>query len=451
MSKIPEIGTRGSDLALYQTRLIASWLAAKNVATREHIIKTRGDRDQRAFTQLTGDGFFTKELEYALLENKVQFAVHSAKDLPSIMHQALPWKAVGERGSTKDILILKKGAGTRTTRGDILLPPGFRIGTSSPRRLAQANLAWPGVEVKTLRGNVPTRAKKIFTDDYDGVILAKAGVDRLKLTGELRDLGAEIIELDWVTAPTQGILAVQARDDHEESLELIASSELSYIANAEKSVLTMLGGGCHLPVGVKIESNARGYRIDFFYEDGQGPIQGSFDCERLGDGLRATFDRVLRVSAKSPRVWLTAPLYQQGRLASVANAQDTSVACWPLIAPIPTWSYAEMRRLITDADSICPLIFASPFAAQIFVREIVVLAGDAWLKSRKVYAVGGQTAKPLEEVGVRCEQLPAEASARGLAAQLAKENPHARYILIGSQRSRIPEEFEKQNLECGKF
>ena len=440
-----KIGTRGSDLALYQTRLIASWLEQKKINAREHIIKTRGDKDQRAFTQLTGDGFFTKEIEYALHENSVQLAVHSAKDLPSIMHQKLPWKAVGERASTKDILIIRKGTGTRTTRGNVVLPDGFRIGTSSPRRHAQALHAWPGVILKELRGNVPTRAKKIFTPDYDGVILAKAGVDRLKLSGELRDLGAEIIELDWVTAPTQGVLAVQAREDHLSDLDLLASAELNLIATAEKSVLTMLGGGCHLPLGVHITSTHRGFHVDLFFQDAKGPIHGSFECERLGDGLRGAFDRVLRIPVTGQRIWLTAPLYQHGRLAHLAVEFGHAVGCWPLIAPIPTWSYEVLKNLAGDTSS-SPLIFASPFASQIFVREILALGGEVFLRGRKIYAVGAQTAKPLEEIGMKCEPLPEEASARGLAEQLAAGAPSTEYILIGSERSRITSEFEKLKL-----
>jgi uroporphyrinogen-III synthase len=202
-----------------------------------------------------------------------------------------------------------------------------------------------------------------------------------------------------------------------------------------------------LPLGARVDTTARGYRVEIFFEDEEGPIQGSFDCDRLGDGLRAAFERLLRVPTGGPKVWLTAPLYQHGRLAKIANSYHQAVSTWPLIAPIPTWSFDEIKALVNSADDDRPLIFASPFASQLFVREVLALADEKWIKAKKIFAVGAQTAKPFQEIGVQCAQLPEEASARGLADMLALNASKQEYVLIGSQRSRIPVEFEKRNLK----
>ena len=258
------LGSRGSDLALWQARRVAALIGERlHLECRIEIVKTRGDRIQDvAFTKMEGKGFFTKELQDALLEGRVDLVVHSLKDLPTDEPEGLEIVAVPERAASADLLLGRLGAVQRPPDGTVGLEPGAVLGTSSLRRAAQALDRWPGISVTALRGNVPTRVDKLRRGEYDAILLAAAGLRRLGL-----DLaGLDVAELPpelMLPAPGQGALAIEARRD-DPSTRLLAAlhdADAARLVAAERRLLQLLGGGCHLPLGCLAVPEDGGVRL----------------------------------------------------------------------------------------------------------------------------------------------------------------------------------------------
>jgi hydroxymethylbilane synthase len=263
------IGTRGSDLALWQAHTVQGLLRDQGVGTEITIIKTRGDRiDDVPFSKLEGKGFFTKELEDAQLESRVDFAVHSLKDLTTEEPDGLTLVAMIGREDPREVLLTRPNAvdQDKLLAGDVLpLVEGAKLGTSAARRQAQVRLMRPDVEILDLRGNVPTRVRKLREGLYDAILLARAGIVRLEL--DLDDL--EVIPLnvtDFVPPPAQGMLGIQCRDD--ESLKTTLTHLHCPIDGeavaAERSLLRRLDGGCQLPFGVNIRSDEGQWKLELF-------------------------------------------------------------------------------------------------------------------------------------------------------------------------------------------
>jgi hydroxymethylbilane synthase len=234
------IGSRGSQLALWQARFIASQLAESGVESRIEIIKTTGDRMQTAsLVQAGGKGLFTKEIEEALLAGDIDLAVHSLKDLPTESPEGLTIASIPQRANPFDAV-----SGRRLAE----LPYGARVGTSSPRRAAQLGILRPDLKIEPIRGNVDTRLKKLHADEFDAILLAVAGLQRLGLENEI----AEILSAEQVCpAPGQGALAVQTRlnDPAQAVCARLNHAPTMHAVCAERAVLAGLGGGCQLPVG----------------------------------------------------------------------------------------------------------------------------------------------------------------------------------------------------------
>jgi len=258
------LGTRGSDLALWQARRVAHLVDDRLGFTCEiEIIKTRGDRIQDvAFRKMEGKGFFTKELQDALLENRIDLVVHSLKDLPTDQPDGLEIAAIPERADPADMVLALPGR-LEPTRADPLgLPAGTILGTSSLRRAAQALVCSPEIEVRALRGNVPTRVRKLQDGGYDAILLAAAGVRRLDLdlSGiECRELPPEVM----LPAPGQGALAIETRagDSATRRLAELHDHSIARCVGAERRLLELLGGGCHLPLGCLATEDESGLRL----------------------------------------------------------------------------------------------------------------------------------------------------------------------------------------------
>ena len=206
MAKI-RIGTRGSDLALWQANFVKSELEKLGNEVTITIIKTQGDKIQHlSFDKLEGKGFFTKEIEEALLNGSVDLAVHSHKDLETSQPEGLQITAVSDRENPADILVMKPSAVDLTKQFGI--KEGATIGTSSARRKAMLKAMRPDLKIIDLRGNVPTRIEKLRTQEYDAIVLANAGVSRLKL--DLNDWHVEVLKPEeFIPAPAQGVLGLQ--------------------------------------------------------------------------------------------------------------------------------------------------------------------------------------------------------------------------------------------------
>src|SRR5947208_3103372 len=214
------VGTRGSKLSLVQTDIVLEQLKRKDhkLVVERKIIKTRGDEDQRTpIFSINQKGIFEKEIDQAILEGKIDVAVHSLKDVPVFeVDTKLVIASVPQRGSPSNVLVSKNGERRRD------LKSGSRVGTSSLLRVAQLKRVRPDLQTVPIRGNVDTRLQKVEDGEFDAVILAEAGVLRLGLTGRI----AERLSLDdFMPAPGQGILALIARQDNRKVLELLRSIE----------------------------------------------------------------------------------------------------------------------------------------------------------------------------------------------------------------------------------
>jgi hydroxymethylbilane synthase len=258
------IGSRGSRLALWQAEWVKAALEARDTRTsiEIQIIRTSGDMQKDvSLTVIGGKGVFTKELEEALLDGRIDLAVHSLKDLPTTLPDNLTIAAIPEREDARDALVLRSG-GSDATNSLATLLHGAVVGTSSPRRLAQLKHVRPDVEIKDLRGNVDTRLRKLDAGEYDAVILAAAGLRRLGLENRINTL---LDSDEMLPAVGQGALAVEARTDDRATLEMVAPlNHLSTRAacTAERALLRGLGGGCQLPIAGHARVSDAGLRLD---------------------------------------------------------------------------------------------------------------------------------------------------------------------------------------------
>ncbi|MDG1842169.1 MAG: hydroxymethylbilane synthase [Crocinitomicaceae bacterium] len=246
-----KIGSRGSDLALWQANFTKKALELNGNSVEIIVIKTKGDKIQDiGFDKMEGKGFFTKEIEDALLSNKIDLAVHSHKDLETNQPQGLFIGGVSKREDPSELLLVSKNSFDASKMWNII--ENGKIGTSSARRKSLIYSERKDLQILDLRGNVPTRINKLREGDYDAIILAKAGVLRLKIN--LEDF--HHITLDphkFVPAAAQGALAFQIRDSnkllHNELLKITDTKSAKAIS-LERRILKLFNGGCQVPIGV---------------------------------------------------------------------------------------------------------------------------------------------------------------------------------------------------------
>lgn len=272
-------GTRGSDLALWQTQHVITLLQAAHpdLQLEYEIIKTRGDQILDTPLPLVGGkGIFTAELEAALYQKHIDCAVHSLKDLPTEQPDGLVIGAVPARANPADVLISRQSYTLAT------LPIGAAVGTSSYRRAAQLLHKRPDLQIRDIRGNVDTRIRKSLAtdDDYDAIVLAYAGLERLGHTSVI----TQVLDFEaMLPAPGQGAIAVQMPDDSSllQTLAPIHRTDIALAVTAERSFLAGLGGGCSVPVAAYA-----------YWEDGRFILRGrvcSLDGKRQIE-VRATAD-----------------------------------------------------------------------------------------------------------------------------------------------------------------
>ncbi|PYP01756.1 MAG: hydroxymethylbilane synthase [Gemmatimonadetes bacterium] len=299
MSRALKLGTRGSELALWQAEWVKAALARSGVTAALEIIKTQGDADvDRPLHLLEGKGFFTKEIEQALLDGRIDVAVHSLKDLPTRLPEGLALGAVPARADPAEVLVTR-ATGVASLAG---LDSGVRIGTSSLRRTAQIRYLRADLDIIPLRGNVPTRVRKVQEgrDGLEAALFAKAGLERLGLAGRV---GARLDPLEVMPAPGQGALGLEVRVDDRKVRATLAPLEDAASARAvtaERSLLAALEGGCQAPVAAYCGSGKGGAGSRLFgrvtAQDGSVQITASADVDsadpaatgqRVADLLRA--------------------------------------------------------------------------------------------------------------------------------------------------------------------
>ncbi|HEX3649461.1 MAG TPA: hydroxymethylbilane synthase [Pseudonocardiaceae bacterium] len=258
MKKVLRIGTRGSALALAQTRLMADALEQAGAAVEIVTVTTAGDRSAKPIPEV-GIGVFTSALREALVSDEIDVAVHSYKDLPTAPDPRLVLAAVPVREDARDVLV---------ARDDLTLaelPSGSRVGTGAPRRVAQLNALGLGLTVVPVRGNVDTRLRKVHEGELDAVVLARAGLARL---GRLAEVTETIDPIQMLPAPAQGALAVECRVNDMDTEHLLRSclddAPTRAAVTAERAMLAALEAGCSAPVGALAEV------VDDLFTDADG-------------------------------------------------------------------------------------------------------------------------------------------------------------------------------------
>lgn len=418
------IGTRGSDLALWQARFVAERLETAGHAVAVDVLKTRGDRiDDVPLHQVEGKAFFTAEIEDALRAGRVDIAVHSHKDLPVESPPGLAIAAVPPRGPAGERLVVAEHAWSPEAPF-VPLADGAVVGTSAPRRTEQLRLLRPDLDVQPLRGNVPTRVKRVHERRYDAVLLAAAGLDRLELDlGGLRawDVPQELV----VPAPAQGALAVQTRADDEAVRALCRAlfhdAATAAEIEAERGVLLAAGGGCSLPLGCAVTAEGGGFTARaFLAADHPAPGAPARWVEAVGADPAAAARAV------------------QAQLASgeAGNAGPLSGLALALVGSASGGSRLGARLAVLGARVAHDRVLGFEALECLgLAGELQQLPADAWVAvtsreaarrlaaydfpiGARVAAVGASTASVLREIGIE----PAHIGSGG-AWELARSLP----------------------------
>lgn len=435
------IGSRGSQLALWQARWVAARLLELGVKTDLKIIKTTGDKiTDVPLAKVGSKGLFTKEIEDALLAGEIDLAVHSLKDLPTVLPEGLTLAAIPERESPYDALI-----------GHTLesLPKGARVGTSSLRRSAQLKAARPDLQIESVRGNLDTRLRKLDEGQYDAILLAAAGLRRLGWGERI----AELMDPEMMCpAVGQGALAIETRADGGDAFRACARldhADTRSAVTAERAVLAALGGGCQVPIGAHavVEGTRLRLRSIVIHPDGHTML-----TDVCGDGTEnaaeigaASAERLLAKGAREilahvygqglplagQRVVVTRARKQAGSLAGRLRGLGAAVIELPVIdfVPLafetPEWS-AYQWAIFTLANSV-----------EYFFDRVAAVAGP------RICAIGPATAQALRERGLEPDVVPEEYIAESVVAALAGQGLAGQRILLpraAVARDVIPDE-----------
>ena len=288
-----KLGTRGSRLSLSQTNWVLDELKKTNSSLSFEIekITTQGDTDTRPLFAMEQKGIFEKEIDRAVSEKRVDFAVHSMKDVPSTLDSSLTIACVPKRESVNDVLITNDGFSLDS------IPSGATIGSSSLRRAVQISRKRPDVIVKPIRGNIETRINKVTEKKIDGVVLAKAGISRLGLETKYSELSKD----EFLPSPGQGALAIICRSDDSKTIEMLKKIEDSNSrieVEAERSLSEHIDSGCRFPVGAyaSVKSDSLILKVGVYSMDGKksilieenGTIDNPFELgKKIGNELKS--------------------------------------------------------------------------------------------------------------------------------------------------------------------
>jgi hydroxymethylbilane synthase len=447
------IGSRGSQLALWQARWVQARVEALGESARIEIIKTTGDKiTDVPLAQVGAKGLFTKEIEDALLEGRIDLAVHSLKDLPTEIPPGLVLAAIPAREDPRDAFI-----GSRLAD----LAPGAKVGTSSLRRAAQLRALRPDLQIEPLRGNLDTRLRKLDEGQYQAIVLAAAGLKRLGWEQRITEwLDPEVL----CPAVGQGALAIETRDDGGRAFEIcrrLDDAATRAAVAAERALLAALGGGCQVPIGchATIEDGRLRVRAVVASPNGDrvvrreksGPAE---DAARLGatlarELLSASAREILEsVYGPSPllgvRVVVTRAREQAGDLIGKLRALGAEVAELPTIEICPPEDDAPLDRALAALDTYDWIIFTSANG----VRAFAARGGRRC--SARICAIGPATRKAAEASGLEVALMPAEYVAESLVEAFAGECLAGRRILLpraAVARDVVPNELAKLGAE----
>lgn len=422
------IGTRKSRLAVVQTELVKAKIEAAFPEAEVEIVKlsTRGDELlNRSLTSFGGKGVFTKELEEALLSGEIDLAVHSAKDMPMEFPEGLEIGAVLERGDERDVFVTTTGVKAAD------LAPGSVVGTSSLRRELQIKAINPLVHIKLLRGNVQTRLQKLKDGQYDGILLAAAGLERLEL---LKGDGIYLEYLEpesFLPATGQGILAVEAKTGHmPEVLAAIHCKEAALVLEAERSFLTRIGGSCNAPAASLCRLEAGAVRMQVMYaRDGKHPQYAS--CQKPFKGGNAKLPSLEEMRSLGEQM---ADKVRQGKVYLLgAGPGDMGLLtrkCLTCLrtADVIVYDNLVSGSLLNEAKEDAELIYAGKRASnhhlkqeetnELLVRKALEGKAVARLKGGDpfIFGRGGEEAEELHKAGIEFEIVPGISSSYAAAA-----------------------------------
>lgn len=425
MNKKIIIGTRGSELALWQAKYTQQLLSRHNISSELKIIVTSGDKNQQwenSFDKLEGKNFFTKEIEEALLNKEIDLAVHSFKDVEAVFYEddhPLVIAGLSKRHTPNDVLILLNDCVDK--QYPLHISCGAKIGTSSSRRYAQLHTFRPDVKILPLRGNVPTRINKLKNRQYDGIILAQAGIERLNIS--LDEFYVMPLPLYYfVPAAGQGIIAFQARREDEEILQLIkkiSDTDAEICGKSERKVLQFTGGGCSKPIGVLCEKHLNKFRMYVsFNTDKEQPSVLSIIEDVNADTLINTTQKIIQniqyhlQNPVSKKVFISKQLSEDSYLKKIIQRLK--------------WNIADVTLIKTEAlpandlPSFDWIFFSSKNAVKYFLESY----GKDVLKDKKTGCLSVSTSGYLEAQGISADYTGTENDIQSIAEDFLKKCKH---------------------------
>ena len=427
MAKSLTIGSRGSQLALWQAHHIEACLQALGVETRLEIIKTTGDKiTDVPLAQVGGKGLFTKEIEEALLDGRIDLAVHSLKDLPTVLPDGLAIAAIPERELPFDALV-------GVTLAE--LKQGARVGTSSLRRAAQLKRLRPDLVIENIRGNLDTRLRKLDEGSYDAILLAAAGLRRLGWADRITELLAPDV---MCPAVGQGALAIEtlASSEAYEICRQLDHEPTRVAVTAERALLAALGGGCQVPIGAHAEVADGRVRMRALiaHPDGSDVVslvdEASVEnAAELGQGmalsllegggrefLRAAYGEALPLAGK--RVVVTRASGQASTLSEALRRMGAQVVELPVVAFVPPEEWSGVDTAIAALDRYDWLVFTSANGVRFFFDRAKQNGQAMAAFQAKICAVGPATAVAVENYGLAVHLMPDDFAGEALVEAL---------------------------------
>ena len=456
------MGTRGSDLARTQTGMVARMIEAlTDIPIETIIIKTRGDRIQDVpLDQIDGKGFFTKEIEDALLNNEIDIAVHSLKDLPTQSPPGLTIAAIPEREDPADLLLVREEIFDNSQ--PFGLPQNAIVGTSSRRRALQMQDLRPDIEINDLRGNVPTRIRKLVEGRYDAIVIAHSGYRRLGLTPE-KYKAIPLKADEMLPAPGQGALAIQTRDSDSELISLL--EQLHHVptataVDAERSLLDLLGGGCGMPLGTlaTAENGSITLRAALGSDEWlpgdpallhRVRVNGA-DAHEAADSAKSALGNGFetggsRTRIKATRVFM--PVIENGAAdnESIFAGLPVEFISLPLLEIVPIVSQKRIEEIQSHLGSYDWIVFSSANAVKLFFDAFKIGAEN----TPKIACVGPDTKRSIEEAGYKVDFVPTVFNGDALATEFIATNTERKQKILLPRPDKMGSRLEAMLSDAG--
>lgn len=412
-----KIATRGSRLALRQSGMVQKLLKDKSGLDAElMVVKTTGDViHDRPLSEVRGAGFFTKEIEQALIDGTAQIAVHSLKDLPINQPPGLVLAAIVEREDPAEVIVTL----TKNIDPDkpLSLKSGLTVGTSAIRRKAQLRLIRPDLNVKELRGNVTSRVDKVRRGEYDAIMIAYAGLKRVGVDLEGLEVCVQTLE-DFVPAPAQGALAVETCSEDKQifdSVSMLNHAETRKAVEAERRLLLLCGGGCHLPLGANVSRVGDEWQILVFWayrlpDKTERYIRMKLQSANLDELVEESYTAIKsaeiyelgkyfgRESGTARTLLITRPEIKTNDLEQKLSEKSVKLIAFPILKIEPSYDKEHWNKIASKFDEYKYIVLTSSNAVEIF-KNILQENGTSpqKLSGKTIAAVGEKTAELCKE------------------------------------------------------